>query len=134
MGSAHQIITHGVQGWYGAQEFFAPNPDFDASINYYLRGAAAGQATIDIFDVYGSKIRTLSGPAGRGMNHVGWNLRGDAPATAAPPGGGAAGGRAGGQAQGALVAPGKYTVVVKIPGLAKELRGDVVVEADPIKK
>ena len=35
--TAHQIITHNVQAWYGAQEFFAPNPDFDAGINYYLR-------------------------------------------------------------------------------------------------
>ena len=40
MGTAHQIITHNVQAWYGAQEFFAPNPSFDAGINYYLRSAA----------------------------------------------------------------------------------------------
>ena len=66
MGTAHQIVTHSVQAWYGAQEFFAPNPSFDAGINYYLRSAATGQATIEISDIYGNKVRTLDGPGGEG--------------------------------------------------------------------
>jgi len=32
------------------------------------------------------------------------------------------------------VTPGKYVVVVKIPGVSRELRGEVNVEADPIKR
>ncbi len=90
MRAAHQMITHSVQAWYGAQEFFAPNPDFDAGINYYLRAAASGQATIEIRDVYGNTVRTLTGPAAKGMNHATWNLRGDAPAAPAGQAAGAA--------------------------------------------
>ena len=144
MGTAHQIITHSVQAWYGAQEFFAPNPSFDAGIHYYLRAAGTGQATIDISDVYGNKVRTLSGPAAKGMNHAAWNLRRDQPAAdpaqaaggragGAGGGGGGGGGRGGG-AGGPMVAPGRYVVVVKVPGLSRELRGEVTVEADPIKR
>src|SRR6185436_3929204 len=93
MGTAHQIVTHNVQGWYGAQDFFAPNPSFDAGIHYYLRSAASGQATIEISDIYGTKVRTLTGPSAKGLNHVGWNLRAEAPAGQGA--GGAAGGRGG---------------------------------------
>jgi len=144
MGTAHQMITHSVQAWYGAQEFFAPNPDFDAGIDYLLRSAASGPATIEISDVYGRLVRTMTGPAAKGMNHAAWNLRGDpppAPAGQAAPGGrggraggggGGGGGRGGGPAA-PLVAPGRYVVAIKIPGLANELRGEVSVEADPIK-
>jgi photosystem II stability/assembly factor-like uncharacterized protein len=150
MGAAHQIVTHQVQGWYGAQEFFAPNPAFDADINYYVRNGASGQATIEITDVYGNVVRTMTGPAVKGMNHVGWNLRAEAPAPppdSAASAAGAAGGRGGrggggagggggrgGQAVGPLVPPGTYTVIVNIPGVAKPLRGDVTVAADPIKR
>jgi photosystem II stability/assembly factor-like uncharacterized protein len=142
MAPAHQIITHNVQAWYGANEFFAPNRDFDAGINYYLRAAASGQAQIEISDVYGNKVRTLQGPAGRGLNHASWNLRADAPvaapvaagAPAGTAGGRGGGGGRGGQNMGPLVAPGQYVVVVKIPGLSRELRGEVTVLADPIAK
>ena len=142
MGTAHQIITHNVQAWYGAQELFAPNPSFDADINYYLRSAASGQATIEVSDIYGTKVRTMTGPAAKGINHAAWDLRGEPPAAPAGQaaggaggrgGGGGGGGRGGGPA-GPLVAPGRYVVVVKVPGLARELRGEVTVEADPIKR
>ncbi len=148
---AYQIVTHSVQAWYGAGEFFAPNRDFDAGISYYLRAAASGQAQIEIEDVYGNHVRTLSGPAARGLNHVGWNLREDPPAPAAAAageagraGGGAGGGggrggggrggggRGGGPPAGPLVSPGTYLVIVNIPGLAKTLQGTVTVAADPI--
>jgi photosystem II stability/assembly factor-like uncharacterized protein len=137
---AHQIITHNVQAWYGAGELFAPNRDFDAGINYYVRAQAAGQAQIEISDVYGTRVRTLQGPAARGLNHVAWNLRAEPPAPAAGAvgqrggGGGAGGGGRGGGGQnaGTLVPPGSYLVVVKIPGVARELRGTLTVHADPI--
>ncbi|HKW00547.1 MAG TPA: hypothetical protein VJN96_12020, partial [Vicinamibacterales bacterium] len=76
---AHQIVGHTVQAWYGAGEHFAPNRDFDAGINYYLRAQASGQAQIEISDVYGNHVRTLQGSAARGINHVAWNLRADPP-------------------------------------------------------
>jgi hypothetical protein len=141
MGTAHQMITHGVQAWYGAREFFAPNPSFDAGINYYLRSAASGDVTIDISDQYGNKVRTMTGPAAKGMNHAGWNLRADAPGNASAAGAagaaggrGAGGGRGGGGQGGPLVTPGRYVIVIRIPGLSHELRGEVNVEGDPIKR
>ena len=146
MGTAHQIVTHNVQAWYGAQEFFAPNPSFDAGIHYYLRAAAGGPVTIEISDLYGNHVRTMTGPSARGLNHTAWNLRADAPAAPAAPAGGGAGGRAGGAggagggrgggagAAGPLVAPGRYVVVVKVPGLSRELRGELTVDADPIRR
>ncbi|HEX5070833.1 MAG TPA: hypothetical protein VFV78_11525 [Vicinamibacterales bacterium] len=139
MGTAHQIVTHSVQAWYGAQEFFAPNPSFDAGIHYYLKSAATGPVTIEISDQYGNRVRTLTGPSARGLNHTSWNLRADAPAAPAGQGGGAVAGRAGGAgrgggAAGPPVAPGRYVVALKVPGLSGERRVEVNVEADPIKR
>jgi photosystem II stability/assembly factor-like uncharacterized protein len=153
---ARQMITHSPQAWYGTGTFFALNPEFDAGINYYLREAAAGPAQIEVSDVYGKKVRSLEGPAAKGLNHAAWNLRGDLPApppvdAAVAPAAAGRGGRAGGAggagaaAQGGrggggrggppaapLVAPGRYTVVVRVPGLAREMRGEVTVESDPL--
>jgi photosystem II stability/assembly factor-like uncharacterized protein len=142
---AYQIVTHTPQAWYGAGEFFAPNRDFDAGINYYLKAAASGQVQIEITDAYGNHVRNLTGPSARGVNHVAWNLRADAPAPAANAAGNAAGGRGGGGAGGGggrgggqnlgpLVSPGGYLVIVKVPGLAKTLRGALTVSADPISE
>jgi hypothetical protein len=154
---ARLMITNSPQAWFGTGTFFAPNPEFDAGINYYLRDAAAGPVQIEISDVFGKKTRTLEGPGAKGLNHAAWNLRADPPvpppvdaaATPAPAAtgrggraggagavgaaaqGGRGGGR-GGQANAPLVPPGKYFVVVRVPGLARELRGEVTVESDPI--
>jgi hypothetical protein len=157
---ARQMTTYSPQAWFGTGTFFAPNPEFDAGINYYLRDAASGPVQIEISDVYGKKVRTLEGAAAKGLNHAAWNLRADPPvqapadpagAVAAPAaagrggrGGGAGGaggagaaaqgarGGRGGQPNGPPVAPGKYIVVVRVPGLAHDLRGEVTVESDPI--
>jgi hypothetical protein len=139
---AYEIITHTPQAWYGAGEFFAPNREFDAGITYYVKAAASGQAQIEVTDVFGNHVRTLTGASARGLNRVAWNLRADAPAAAgaAPAGGGrgggggggGGGGRGGGQNAGPLVPPGTYLVTVKIPGVAKTLRGTVTVSADPM--
>jgi hypothetical protein len=116
------MILHRPQAWFGQGIFFAPNPSFDAGINYYLRDAADRPVEIQIANSTGQIVRTLSGSAARGLNRVAWDLRtDDAPAT---------GGR--GRAPGQLVPPGRYQVIVKVPGLGRELRGEVTVEADPI--
>jgi photosystem II stability/assembly factor-like uncharacterized protein len=134
---AREMLLHNPQAWFGSGIFFAPNPDFDAGINYYLRDGAAGTVQIEITDMYGTKVRSLEGPGAKGLNRVRWDLRMDLPAsTGAPaaPAGRAGGGRGGGRGGplAALVAPGKYMVTLKIPGLGRELRGEVVVEADPL--
>jgi len=38
------------QAWYGYGMFFAPNPDFDPIISYYVRDAVPGQTEIKITD------------------------------------------------------------------------------------
>jgi photosystem II stability/assembly factor-like uncharacterized protein len=141
---AREMITFTPQAWYGAGTFFAPNPDFDAGINYYLRAAATGPVEVEITDIFGGSVRTLQGPSARGLNHVGWDLRAEPPApvagaeTTAGRGGRGGGGRGGGgrggrgSATGPLVAPGTYHVTIRVPGVSHDLHGDVRVEADPI--
>lgn len=131
---ARQMITNSPQAWFGTGTFFAPNPDFNAGIHYYLRDGAAGNVQIEISDKFGNVVRTLSGPAAKGLNRATWDMRAGA---AGAQGAGAAGaqpgrgGRAGGP-QGALVTPGTYVVTVTVPGVARPLRGELTVEADPL--
>jgi photosystem II stability/assembly factor-like uncharacterized protein len=136
---ARLMIMHTPQAWFGTGVFFAPNPDFSAGITYYLRQAAAGPVRIDITDSYGNAVRTIDGPAARGLNHVAWDLRTDPSAAGAPApdvvgGRGAGRGRGGGTGgrSGPLVAPGKYVVILKVPGVGREIRAEIIVEADPI--
>jgi photosystem II stability/assembly factor-like uncharacterized protein len=146
MAVARQMILHNPQAWFGTGTFFAPNPDFDAGINYYLRDGAQGQVQIEVTDRYGAHVRSLQGPAAKGLNRVRWDLRADPPAADPAAAGGAGAGRAGGAGAGrgagggrggptsALVPPGIYMVTVKVPGLARDLRAEVKVEADPLSR
>lgn len=77
--NARLMATHSPQAWYGAGEFFAPNPRWDAVIQYELPSAASGQADITISDATGKVIRSLKGPAAAGVNRVAWDLRYTAP-------------------------------------------------------
>jgi hypothetical protein len=45
---------------YGAGGYYAPNPEFDPTITYYVRDAASGGATITIRDARGATVRTLT--------------------------------------------------------------------------
>jgi hypothetical protein len=131
------MSTYSPQSWFGLGEFFAPNPEWNAVIAYYVRDAASGSARIDIKDADGTVIRSLQGPARQGLNQVVWDLRYERPVTDAGPALGGRGGRGGGGGPGSLpngplVLPGKYAVAVTIPGVTRELRGDVAVEPDPL--
>ena len=53
------------QAWYGHGEFFAPNPEFDGVITYYLRDAASGPVSVEIGDA-GGIVRTLKGSSAKG--------------------------------------------------------------------
>jgi hypothetical protein len=109
------MTTHTPQAWYGAGEFFAPNPQWNPTIAYTLRDGASSPATITITDAAGTVIRTLKGPTARGLNSVVWDLRHAAPTDsagnlpAAAPGGrgGGRGGRGGGGGRGAAPAGGE---------------------------
>ncbi len=135
---ARQMITNSPQAWFGTGTFFAPNPDFNAGINYWVRDGAAN-AQIEISDRFGTTVRTLQGPAAKGLNRAAWDMRSNPPAPAADAagrtgaagrGGGAGGGRGGGAA-GPLVAPGTYVVTITIPGVTNVLKGEIKIEADP---
>ncbi|HEV8409707.1 MAG TPA: hypothetical protein VGQ30_04300 [Gemmatimonadaceae bacterium] len=141
---AREMSTWSPQAWYGHGEFFAPNPEFDGVITYHLRDAAPGPVMVEISDAAtGATIRTLKGPSAKGLNRVNWDLRmsgalseeeaGTLIAGGGGRGGGGGGGRGGAGAQaGPLVLPGKYRVAVKVPGVATELRGEMIVEGDPL--
>jgi hypothetical protein len=72
---ARLMSTHAPQAWYGAGEFFAPNPQWDATLSYNLRDAGNGSATITVTGANGALIRTLKGTSNKGMNRVVWDLR-----------------------------------------------------------
>ena len=160
---ARLMSTFSPQAWYGEGEHFAPNPEWNAAINYYLRDGSSdanARADITITDASSKVIRTLKGPAAKGMNRVVWDLRyappvepGNVPAgggrggaggggrggpPAATPvgfgGGGEGGGGGRGAVAGPLVMPGAYAVRVAVPGIAKPLAGNLVVDADPLPK
>lgn len=105
------------QFWFGAGEFFAPNPLYGAVLTYYLP-SASGAAKVSITDSTGKVIRVLNGPAEAGLNRMNWDLRyGPALPTGVGP----------------TVLPGKYSVSLT-PAGGVPLRADVVVEPDPLFK
>ncbi len=108
----HETIYVG-QFWFGAGEFFAPNPVTGAPITYF-QSKSGGDAEISIADAAGQTIRTLQGPALAGLNRVHWDLR-QTPA-------------AGGL--GPKVLPGVYTVTLSAAGGAP-LKTNVTVLPDP---
>ncbi|MGH7667945.1 MAG: hypothetical protein ACRENQ_00500, partial [Gemmatimonadaceae bacterium] len=156
---ARLMSTFSPQAWYGAGEFFAPNPEWDGVIEYRLRdGSAGGHAAITVTDAAGKVVRTLEGPVAQGVNRVVWDLRYAPPVDSANvPSGGGRGGRGGrggppaatpigfpsageggggrgGPPIGPLVLPGTYAVRVVVPGVATSLTGSLVVAADPLPK
>ena len=51
------------------------NPEYGASINYWLGSTPRGPVTIRIADASGVTVRTMQGPRERGINRVWWNLQ-----------------------------------------------------------
>jgi photosystem II stability/assembly factor-like uncharacterized protein len=51
------------------------DPEYGASLNYWLRDDAASAPTIEILDAGGTVVRTLLGPRTRGVNRIHWDLR-----------------------------------------------------------
>ncbi|MGE5246504.1 MAG: WD40/YVTN/BNR-like repeat-containing protein [Betaproteobacteria bacterium] len=124
---ARLLTMHTPQAWYGAGQFFAPNPPFGASITYYLREAATHPVRIVVADAGGAVVRTLEGPGRKGLNRAVWDLRLAPVDAGAPPTGN--GGPAG-QPPGPMVLPGTYRLTVTAG--AQELRGSIRVEGDPL--
>jgi photosystem II stability/assembly factor-like uncharacterized protein len=118
------------------------NPEYGASINYYLKTAASGPVKLTILDSRGEVVRTLTGAGRAGLNRVYWDLRGEpsdpihmrtSPLSPAPhvrlgpegwrpPAGG-------GATITILQPPGTYTVKLSAGG--RELTQPLVVRKDP---
>ena len=115
------------QAWFGAGEFFAPNPDYGAVITYYLRDAASGPCSS------GARCRgdPDSRPAGARESRTESGGVGSAPESplTEPSTEQEVMGGYGGPPRAPLVLPGRYTVAVRVPGIGRELQGDVTVEA-----
>ncbi len=124
----HQRAIYTNQAWFGAGEFFAPNPPFGAVLTYYLPRSSES-VRILISDAEGKAIRTMRGPASAGLNRACWDLRRDpAPAASGPLALDACSPtplRGGGP----QVLPGKYRVTLSAG--ATELSGDLRVDPDP---
>jgi hypothetical protein len=125
---ARLLSIYTPQAWYGAGQFFAPNPDFNAAIEYYVRAGGQDEVGVTIADAHGATVRRLTGSNRTGLNRASWDLRlappvSDAHREAPAPGG------FGGPPQGPLVLPGVYTVTVNAAG--RSLKGELRVEGDP---
>jgi len=126
---ARLLSIYTPQAWYGAGQYFAPNPDFSAAVEYFLRTAPGSQVSVTVADSHGSLIRTLRAPARAGMNRVAWDLRMEPVSSA---GRETLAGTTGGPLAGPLVLPGVYTVTVTVAGVGgKPLKGELRVEGDP---
>jgi len=122
---ARILTIYTPQAWYGAGQFFAPNPDAGAAIDFYLRDRAAN-VSIAIADANGSTLRTLKAAGRRGVNRAVWDLRIEPPIADAA----RAGGGLGGALLGPTVMPGTYTVTLTTP-FGKPLTKKLDVELDP---
>jgi photosystem II stability/assembly factor-like uncharacterized protein len=53
------------------------NPQYGASINYWLKTPPSGAVTLTILDANGREVRRLNGTRAAGLNRVYWDLRGE---------------------------------------------------------
>ncbi|HVA64720.1 MAG TPA: hypothetical protein VNF74_13425, partial [Terriglobales bacterium] len=125
---AHRVTLYSPQAWFGAGEFFAPNPPQGAVATYYLAQGAKKEALVTIANAGGVVVRKFTAPAGEGINRAVWDLHLE-PAVA-PPAGGRGGFFGRGGSVGPWAAPGTYKVTVQVPGQAA-LTGAVTVSTDP---
>ena len=104
---ARILTVYSPQAWYGAGQFFAPNPESGATIDFFTRDSAP-DASIVIADANGATIRTIKSAARRGINRIVWDLR------MAPPVADMARGGGGGPLLGPTVMPGVYTATLTL--------------------
>ena len=74
---AYRLLRRSLPGERvrGGPAGYAEDPPYGAPINYYLAGAADGDATITIRDAAGTAIRSFPGTVHAGINRVYWDLR-----------------------------------------------------------
>lgn len=63
------------EAFQGFSQYASPNPPFGSTIWYYLKAEAAADPKIEILDISGKVVATLTGTKYAGLNKVQWNLR-----------------------------------------------------------
>ena len=100
-----QAIALMTQDFPGDGEYGGANPPEGAIITYYLKDRHIfGKLTLEVLDSAGTVLKSLPPGTRQGINRVSWNMRLDAPKSAAAPG---LGPRA---LSGPMVPEGRYTV------------------------
>ena len=128
-------VKNDFAGYPGNRAFWGQNPDFGASIDYYLE-AAPDSISFSIRDSSGAVVRTLSAEelgdsVAPGLNHVSWDLR-HQPLPPPPGGRGGRGARRGRRGSpGPYVLPGRYQVQLMVDGRVAGTR-TVQVSKDPL--
>ena len=126
---ARLLSIYTPQAWFGAGQYFAPNPDFAARIEYYLRSSSGDEIPIRVTDAHGTLVRVLKGTARAGLNRVSWDLRMDPPLSGPSPEGTSFVTPLAAPLPGPLVLPGVYTVTVGAQ--PKPFKAELKVDADP---
>ena len=125
-------IPRAREGQFGDDHFVASNPAFGARITYHLGRAYQEDVEITISDAAGNVVRTLSGPARRGLNRLMWDLRIEPPYVPTE--------ADGAEPRGPVVLPGEYSVDLALPqdgdgdddGQRPNLTELLIVEGDPL--
>jgi photosystem II stability/assembly factor-like uncharacterized protein len=87
------------------------NPEYGASLNYWLSHVPEGEVSLVIRDASGRTVRTIPGTKTPGINRVHWDLS-CGPSGASARRGGGSGGAPGGSFR-LLAPPGRYTVTLQ---------------------
>jgi photosystem II stability/assembly factor-like uncharacterized protein len=69
------FISNMFEAFKGHQTYVAPNPPYGAALWYWLKADAANDPKIEILDVAGTVVATLTGAKHAGLNKAQWNLR-----------------------------------------------------------
>lgn len=69
------FISDQFESFQGFQRYGASNPTFGAAIWYNLKAEASSDPKIEIVDITGNAVATMTGTKYAGLNKVQWNLR-----------------------------------------------------------
>lgn len=74
-GMTFNFVSDMFEPYQGWSRFAGDNPAYGATIWYHLKTEAADSPKIEILDIAGRAVATLSGSKAAGMNSVRWNMR-----------------------------------------------------------
>jgi photosystem II stability/assembly factor-like uncharacterized protein len=120
-----QWLTTYEFSWTTDKRFYKDNPPTGSTIAFLLQDAPADSVSVEILDVEGTVLRTLSARGKSGLNQVFWDHRETAPPANE---GGRGGFQRRGPPVGPLVAAGEYLVRLTVDGTVRTARA--VVEED----